>query len=68
MIPLRDPAVATGWQDDLTDGQREIGDGELLPLTEGWVLARPALPVPGPARCCAWKGAMWSRAAPSWPG
>src|SRR6202012_565293 len=48
MIPLRDPALATGWQDDLAAGQRDIGDGELLPLTAGWVLTRPALPVPAP--------------------
>lgn len=48
MIPLRDPALATGWQDDLTVGHREIGDDELLPLTEGWALTRPALPVPEP--------------------
>ncbi|HEY3880739.1 MAG TPA: FCD domain-containing protein [Trebonia sp.] len=48
MIPLRDPALATGWQDDLAAGQREIGEGELLPLTAGWALARPALPVPAP--------------------
>jgi acyl dehydratase len=46
MIPLRDPALATGWHDDLTAGHREIGDDELLPLTAGWELARPALPVP----------------------
>jgi acyl dehydratase len=46
MIPLRDPATATGWQDDLTAGHREIGDDELLPLTEGWTLTRPVLPVP----------------------
>jgi acyl dehydratase len=48
MIPLRDPELATGWQDDLGAGQREIGDDELLPLTEGWALSRPALPVPEP--------------------
>src|SRR3984885_124387 len=46
MIPLRDPALATGWHDDLAAGHREIGDDELLPLTAGWKLARPALPVP----------------------
>jgi acyl dehydratase len=48
MIPLRDPALVTGWQDDLTAGQREIGDDELLALTQGWMLTRPALPVPEP--------------------
>ena len=48
MIPLRDPAMATGWQDDLTAGHREIGDDELLALTAGWALTRPALPVPEP--------------------
>jgi acyl dehydratase len=46
MIPLRDPALVTGRQDDLTAGQREIGDDELLPLTRGWTLTRPALPLP----------------------
>jgi acyl dehydratase len=48
MIPLRDPALATGRQDDLTAGQREVSDDELLALTEGWALTRPALPVPEP--------------------
>lgn len=48
MIPLRDPALATGRQDDLTAGQREIDEDELLPLTAGWTLNRPALPVPAP--------------------
>jgi acyl dehydratase len=48
MIPLRDPALATGRHDDLAAGQREIGDDELLPLTAGWALTRPALPVPPP--------------------
>jgi acyl dehydratase len=48
MIPLRDPALATGWQDDLTAGHHKIGDDELLALTEGWTLTRPALPVPAP--------------------
>jgi hypothetical protein len=46
MIPLRDPALATGRRDDLTAGQREIDDDELLPLTAGWALTRPALAVP----------------------
>ncbi len=48
MIPLRDPALVTGWQDDLSAGHREIGDDELLALTAGWALTRPALPVPEP--------------------
>ncbi len=48
MIPLRDPALTTGWQDDLTVGQRVITDDELLALTERWVLTRPALPLPEP--------------------
>src|ERR1700728_4059846 len=48
MIPLRDPSLVTGWQDDLSAGQREIGDDELLALTAGWMLTRPALPVPEP--------------------
>lgn len=54
MLPLRDPSLATGWQDDLTAGAREIGDGELLPLTRGWTLTRgrtltlPDLPLPEP--------------------
>jgi acyl dehydratase len=48
MIPLRDPSLVTGWQDDLTAGQREITDDELLPLTQGWTLTRPALPLPEP--------------------
>lgn len=48
MIPLRDPSLATGWQDDLTAGTRKIGDDELLPLTQGWTLTRPALPLPEP--------------------
>jgi acyl dehydratase len=48
MIPLRDQALATGRQDDLTAGQREIDEDELLPLTAGWTLTRPALPIPAP--------------------
>jgi acyl dehydratase len=48
MIPLRDPTLVTAPQDDLPAGQREISDGELLALTNGWALARPALPVPAP--------------------
>jgi acyl dehydratase len=48
MIPLRDPGLATGRQDDLTAGQREINEDELLPLTAGWALTRPALPLPAP--------------------
>jgi acyl dehydratase len=48
MIPLRDPALATGRQDDLTAGQLQIDEDELLPLTAGWTLTKPALPVPPP--------------------
>ncbi|HEX3956143.1 MAG TPA: MaoC family dehydratase [Trebonia sp.] len=46
MIPLRDPARVTGHQDDLAAGQQDVGDNELGALTAGWVLTRPALPVP----------------------
>jgi acyl dehydratase len=48
MLPLRDQALATGRQDDLGTGQRDISDDELRPLTAGWALARPALPLPAP--------------------
>jgi acyl dehydratase len=48
MIPLRDQALATGRQDDLGTGSRDIGDDELLPLVAGWPLTRPALPLPAP--------------------
>jgi acyl dehydratase len=46
MIPLRDQSLATGWRDDLTAGERQLTDDELLPLTSGWVLTAPALAVP----------------------
>jgi len=48
MIPLRDPAAVTGQDDDLTTGEQQITDGDLLPLTAGWALraAGPRRPLP----------------------
>jgi acyl dehydratase len=55
MVPLRDPSLLTGCQDDLAAGERQLEDAELLPLTAGWALdhpelARPELAVPEPGR------------------
>jgi acyl dehydratase len=48
MIPLRDQSLITGHSDDLTSGERLLTQEELLPLTAGWALAAPALPLPAP--------------------
>lgn len=40
--------MQTGSQDDLGADSRPIGDDEVLPLTAGWALTRPSLPLPSP--------------------